>query len=95
MFRSDELTEGEWLELAAILAKSIIGGYVAAMSPFWLAAWIIPAVARPLLFPWLLTFLSVIGVTVVEPTMFIGFALLYLRKSQSSASGKALVRQFA
>lgn len=95
MFRSDELTEGEWLTLAAILAKSIIGGYVAAMCPFWLASWIIPASVRPSWFPWLLTFFSVIGVAVVEPTMFIGFALLYLRKSQSSASSKAFVRQFA
>ena len=40
MFRSDELTEGKWLTLAILLAKSLIGGYIAGMSPFWLAGWI-------------------------------------------------------
>jgi len=32
-------------------------------------------------FPWILTVVSMGAVTVVEPTMFIGFALLYLRTS--------------
>lgn len=45
MFRSDELTEGKWLTLAALLAKSVIGGYVAGMGPFWLASWI-PALSN-------------------------------------------------
>jgi len=83
MFRSDELTEGKWLLLAAILGKCLVGGYVAAMLPFWLASWLIPAsVSRPAWFPWLLTLASTIGVSMVEPTMFVGFALLYLRTSQ-------------
>jgi hypothetical protein len=37
MFRSDELTEGKWLTLASLLAKSLIGGYIAGTFPFWLA----------------------------------------------------------
>lgn len=96
MFRSDELTEGKWLTLAVLLAKSLIGGYVAGMSPFWLASFI-PANARlPSWFPWILTTASIAGVTVVEPTMFIGFALLYSRMSAvSSTSSGALVRQLA
>ncbi|PYX50076.1 MAG: hypothetical protein DMG76_35585 [Acidobacteria bacterium] len=81
MFRSDKLTEGKWLTLAALLAKSIIGGYVAAMCPFWLASFIRITAPLPSWFPWILTIASIIGVTVVEPTMFVGFALLYLKMS--------------
>ena len=40
MFLSDELTEGKWLTLAVLLIKSVIGGYIAGMLPFWLASWI-------------------------------------------------------
>jgi hypothetical protein len=81
MFRSDELTEGKWLTLAALLTKSLIGGYIAGMFPFWMASFI-PADARlPPWFPWTLTTASIAGVTVVEPAMFIGFALLYLKNS--------------
>ncbi len=81
MFRSDELTEKKWLTLAVLLAKSLIGGYVAGMSPFWLASFIPPHAQLPSWFPWVLTIVSIAGVTVVEPTMFIGFALLYLKNS--------------
>jgi hypothetical protein len=81
MFRSDELTEGKWLTLAVLLAKSLIGGYVAGMSPFWLASFIPAHAQLPSWFPWTLTTASIAGVTVVEPTMFIGFALLYLRNA--------------
>jgi len=81
MFRSDELTEGRWLTLAALLAKSLLGGYVAAMLPFWMASFI-PADARlPSFFPWTLTIASIAGVTLAEPTMFVGFAWLYLKSS--------------
>ena len=81
IFRSDELTEGKWLTLAAVLAKSLIGGYVAGTFPFWLAS-LIPANAQlPSWFPWTLTTASMAGVTVVEPTMFIGFTLLYLKNA--------------
>jgi hypothetical protein len=96
MFRSDELTEGKWLTLTVLLAKSLIGGYVAGKCPFWLASWIPPNIPLPSWFPWVLTVASIVGVTVVEPTMFIGFALLYSRMSSlSSTSSQALPRQFA
>jgi hypothetical protein len=81
MFRSDELTERKWLTLAVLLAKSLIGGYVAGMAPFWLASFIPADSQLPSWFPWALTIVSIGGVTVVEPTMFIGFALLYLESS--------------
>jgi len=81
MLRSDELTQGKWLALAALLAKSLIGGYVAGMCPFWLASFVRVTVPLPSWFPWMLTGASIILVSVVEPTMFIGFALLYLKMS--------------
>ena len=48
VFRSDKLTGERWLTLVALLAKSIVEGYVAAKSPFWLAS-LIPASAQA---PW-------------------------------------------
>lgn len=81
MYRSVRLTQGMWLTLAALLAKSLIGGYVAGMMPFWLASYLPVTASLPSWFPWILTVLSIIGVTVVEPTMFVGFSLLYLKAS--------------
>ncbi|MFZ1932001.1 MAG: hypothetical protein WAU50_22865 [Candidatus Sulfotelmatobacter sp.] len=94
MLRSDELTQRKWLVLAALLAKSLIGGYVAGMCPFWLASFVRVSVPLPSWFPWILTIASVIGVTVVEPTMFVGFALLYLKASATdSAPSRVLASQ--
>ena len=96
MFRSEEVTQGKWLTLAALLAKSIVGGYVAAMCPFWLISLIRVTAPLPSWFPWILTVASIIGVTVVEPTMFVGFALLYLKMSAlNSAPSKVLTSQLA
>jgi hypothetical protein len=86
IFRSDELTEGKWLTLGVLLAKSLVGGYFVGMCPFWLASWIPANVPLPFWFPWALTVASIAGVTVVEPPMFIGFVLLYSRKSAPSAA---------
>lgn len=97
MFRSDELTQGKWLTLAALLAKSLIGGYMAGMCPFWLASLLLTSIPLPYWFPWVLTVTSIAAVTVVEPTMFIGFVLLYLRMSAllPAASTEALATQLA
>lgn len=38
IFRSDKLTQGKWLTLAILLIKSVVGGYLAGMCPFWIAA---------------------------------------------------------
>jgi hypothetical protein len=86
IFRSDELTEKKWFILATLLSKSLIGGYVAGMIPYWLASWIPDNVSLPTWFPWLSTAASLSAVVVVEPTMFIGFALLYLKGSAAAAS---------
>jgi hypothetical protein len=63
MFRSDELTEGKWLTLAALLAKSVIGGYIAGIFPFWLASWIPANTPLPSWFPWVLTVASIAAVS--------------------------------
>jgi|SRR5437588_2391220 len=91
IFRSDEFTQGKWLILAALLAKSLIGGYIAGMLPFWLAGSILGHAPVPRWSPWVLTSASIAAVSVVEPTMFIGFTLLYLKRSElSSTSSGAL-----
>jgi hypothetical protein len=93
MFRSDELTEGKWITLAILLAKSLIGGYIAGMLPFWLTRWAWTYIQLPW---WLPAVGSIAAVSLVEPFMFIGFALLYVRTSASSpASRQVPARQFA
>lgn len=83
MIRSDESTEGKWLILAALLTKSLIGGYVVGMSPFWLGSYVpLPFTGW---FGWLLIALSIAAVSTVEPIMFIGFTLLYLKTASSSS----------
>jgi hypothetical protein len=79
MFLSDELTKGKWPILAVLLFKSLVGAYIAGVAPFWLARWTLAGVSLPSWFPWLLTAVSMAAVTLVEPIMFIGFALLYLK----------------
>jgi len=83
---SYKLTRGKWLILSALLAKSLIGGYIAGLLPFWTAAWIWRGAAQPPSFHWILPTLSIISVSAVEPTMFIGFALLYIRMSAASSN---------
>jgi len=85
IFRSDELTQGKWMMLAILLVKSVIGGYLVGMFPFWVAARIPAKIPAPW-FPWLFNIASVAAVIVVEPTMFIGFAVLYLRMSAPLAA---------
>jgi hypothetical protein len=93
MFRSDELTQGKWGILAILLAKSMIGAYIAGMVPYWLAPWVWNFVQVP---SWLLTMASIAGVVVVEPYMFIGFALLYTKLSpESTTPSDLVVRQLA
>lgn len=96
MFLSDDLTKKKWITLAVLLAKSLVGSYLAGMCPFWLASWVRVSLQLPSWSPWVLSATSIAAVTVVEPTMFIGFALLYLRGSALSSSSIELhTRQLA
>ena len=71
--------------------KSLIGGYVAAMLPFWMASSILGNILVPWWFNWVLTAASIAAASVVEPIMFIGFTLLYLQRSEvPSISSAAL-----
>lgn len=66
------------------------------MCPFWLVSFVHPTGFLPSWFPWSLTAASSIGVAMVEPPMFIGFALLYLKMSaQGTASNEVLAGQLA
>jgi hypothetical protein len=78
IFLSDELTERKWTILVALLAKSVLGGYVAGMLPFWLSGW---TGMYTHLNDWVLRSASIAAVMVVEPFMFIGFSLLYVTTS--------------
>ena len=89
IFRFDEYTERRWLVLAALVAKSVVGGYVAAMLPFWIAPYVLRNTLVPWWFSWVLTAASIAAASVVEPTMFIGFTLLYLQRSKVSATSSA------
>lgn len=89
MIRSDELTHGRWSILGVLLFKSIVGGYFAGMLPFWLARWILAGINLPAWFQWVLAGASVGAVTIVEPIMFIGLALLYLKTSAAYSVSEA------
>jgi hypothetical protein len=88
IFRSDEMTQGKWLVLTALVTKSVLGGYIAAMLPFWSADFLWSYIQVP---TWILIVLSIAGVIVTEPFMFIGFSLLYLDAPQQSSSEPAML----
>lgn len=79
LFLSFKLTRGKLPILAALLFKGIFVSYVAGTLPFWLAGWIPDSVTLPSWFHWVLSGASILCVTIVEPVMFIGFAMLYLK----------------
>ncbi len=80
IFLSDELTAGKWTILVALLCKSVVGGYIAGMLPFWVASWTDAEVS-----PWLLRITSAAAASIVEPLMFIGFSLLYVKATAEPA----------
>ena len=90
---SHELTKGKLLILTALILKSLIGGYVGGMLPFWIRIWLWNLVPIP---NWVAVVASLALVAAVEPPMFIGFALLYLRLGEKPTPVEAVPRtQFA
>jgi hypothetical protein len=62
------------------------------MLPFWLTRWAWGYIQLPW---WVPAIGSIAAVSLVEPFLFIGFALLYIRMSvPSSAPNASLSRQF-
>jgi hypothetical protein len=86
MFRSNELTQGKWLMLTILTGKFLVGGYVAAMSPYWVVAIIPVTLGLPSWFGNILSLASVFNVSLIELFLFIGFTLMYLQSSASSFS---------
>ena len=80
LIHSYQLTKGRWPVLAVLVLKGVFVSYIAGMLPFWLIRWIPVGTSLPSWwFTWVLPGASVLCVTVVEPVMFIGFAMLYLK----------------
>jgi hypothetical protein len=75
VFLSDEITEGKWGILALLLSKWLIAGYLAGILPVCIRIWIWNYVRLPV---WVATAASLAAVSAVEPTLFVGLALLYL-----------------
>jgi len=90
IFRSDELTERKWLVLAVLLLKSLVGGYIAGMLPSGSPGSSPRTFSLASSFHGILTIASVIGVTPIEPILFIGFALLYLKTSAAPSQAHAV-----
>jgi len=90
---SDRLTEGKWLILTVLVLKSLIGGYIGAILPFWIRSWLWGTIQLP---HWCAVAGSIGAVAMIEPPMFIGFALLYLKVTEKSTTMGSVPRtQFA
>lgn len=88
LFRSQKLTERRWLILAVLVLKFAVGGYIAAMLPFWLTLWIPQAIPVSTWSSWILWMISLAVLTIVEPAFFVGLSLLYVRETDSNAAAK-------
>jgi hypothetical protein len=80
MFCSDELTAGHWSILAVLLLESIGGSYLAAVAPYYVAQVLFRYMPAPTWLPLALYGLAILGGALIQPTMFIGFAVLYLHE---------------
>ena len=79
LFLSYELTRQKWAILTALVFKGVFVSYLAGKLPFCLLRFIPAGTLLPWWFDWVLSAASILCVTVVEPIMFIGFAMLYLK----------------
>jgi hypothetical protein len=81
LFLADTLASGKLARLLALLVESVGGSYVAAVGPFWLAGWLLHGRGLPAWGPWALWIVAWVGGVLVQPTLFIGLALLYIRST--------------
>ncbi len=84
LFLADRLTSGKLPALLGLLCESVIGSYLAAVGPFWIAGWLLQGRALPAWGPWALWVVAWFGGVLLQPTLFIGLALLYVKSTQSA-----------
>jgi hypothetical protein len=84
LFLSDALTSGKLAILLALLFESVAGSYLAAIGPFWIAGWLLHGRIVPTWGPWVLWVVAWVGGVLLQPTLFIGLALLYVKSTQAS-----------
>ena len=77
--RSDEFTEGRWTILLVLVIEYVGGSLAAAWFPFWVADLVLRDLPNPMWLNWVLYACSIFASALIQPTMFVGFALLYLR----------------
>lgn len=82
VFRSDELTEGRWLTLAALLLKNSVMLAVPGAAIYGALLWIS---GNDAIDEWMMRVCLVPVLIVVEPMFYVGLALLYLQTSNSAA----------
>jgi len=83
LFLSDALTSGKLAILLALLFESVVGSYLAAIGPFWIAGWVLHGRIVPTWGPWVLWVVAWVGGVLLQPTLLIGLALLYVKSTQS------------
>jgi hypothetical protein len=79
VFRADELAEGNAGVLLVLVVESVVGSYIAFMLPYWSANAFLAGKVVPNWFPSLLRVVGFIGALHVQPIMFIGMSMLYLK----------------
>ena len=84
LFFADALTSGKLAALLGLLLESVVGSYLAAVGPFWIAGCLLHGRALPAWGPWVLWVIAWVGGVLLQPTLFVGLALLYVRGTGSA-----------
>jgi len=84
LFLADTLTSGKAAMLLGLLVESVVGSYFAAIGPFWIAAWFLHGRPLPAWGPWALWAVAWLGGVLLQPTLFIGLSLLYVKSMQTA-----------
>lgn len=80
--RSRRLTEGRSGLLTVLLIESLGGSYLAGVTPFWIAAHFGAGAPPPVWLPWVLVAVAIIAGALVQPVLFVGLSLMYIRERE-------------